>query len=477
MKLNLLAKYLLLYIVIAIVSLLTVTFGIYQIQYRKIYNEIADNLYHEAIETSGSLGNPAFEADSQSRVRVSIASLAAATRTRIMIVDVDGHVIADSSSGSDAGSPVLYTIDDFNVNKFNGEHVWLGDFYTIFSDLTMSVFTPITNEFTTRGYVVVSVPESQIKKEVYNTFATNYLTLALLLILSITTIGFYFWYVHRPLLEMGRAIDEYGKGNMSYQIKVKNNDEIGRLESSLNFMANQISQSDDFQKKFLSNISHDFRSPLTSIKGYLEAMADGTIPPEDMKKYLEIVLFETDRLTRLTSNILTLNEVEPDKVVLNIAPFDINAVIRHTIETMGGVCRKRDIHFSLTFCSSEELVSADKERIQQVVYNLVDNAIKFSPDSSTIEIMVTEHGDKVHVSVKDHGSGISKESLDKIWDRFYKSDSSRGRDKKGSGLGLSITREIIQAHRENIDCISTEGVGTEFIFTLSKLKIADKPSA
>ena len=231
-------------------------------------------------------------------------------------------------------------------------------------------------------------------------------------------------------------------------------------------MAQELNEMDKFQQKFLSNISHDFRSPLTSIKGYLEAIEDGTIPAEMINKYINIVLFETDRLTKLTSNILTLNELDPKSVRLDISTFDINSVIKHTIETLEGTCKKKNIKFSLTFAGNIENVKSDKQKIQQVIYNLIDNAIKFSHDNSFIYVTVREKGEKAQISIKDSGSGISKEDIDKIWDRFYKSDASRGRDKKGSGLGLSIVKEIIQAHEEHIDVISTKDVGTEFIFTL-----------
>ena len=132
--------------------------------------------------------------------------------------------------------------------------------------------------------------------------------------------------------------------------------------------------------------------------------------------------------------------------------------------------KKKGIKFSLTFSGTALNVKADKGKIQQVIYNLVDNAIKFSHDNSFIYVTVKEKGDKAQISIKDTGSGIAKKDIDKIWDRFYKSDASRGRDKKGSGLGLSITKEIIQAHEEHIDVISTPDVGTEFIFTLPLAK-------
>ena len=185
-----------------------------------------------------------------------------------------------------------------------------------------------------------------------------------------------------------------------------------------------------------------------------------------LDKYIGIMLFETERLTKLTSNILTLNELDPKSVRLDISTFDLNSIIRHTVET----CKKKGIKFNITYANSVQNVKADKGRIQQVIYNLIDNAIKFSKENSYIYITVKEKGEKAQISIKDTGCGIAKEDIDKIWDRFYKSDSSRGRDKKGSGLGLSITKEVIQAHGENIDVVSTVGVGTEFIFTLEPAK-------
>ena len=153
-------------------------------------------------------------------------------------------------------------------------------------------------------------------------------------------------------------------------------------------------------------------------------------------------------------------------MILDISDFDIIATIIKTIETFQGTCEKKKIKFKLIFPDKELMVSADMSKIQQVLYNLIDNAVKFSHPDSLIYISSLEKHGKVFVSVKDTGEGIAKDSLNKIWERFYKSDPSRGKDKKGTGLGLAIVKEIIHAHHENINVISTEGVGTEFIFTL-----------
>ena len=271
-------------------------------------------------------------------------------------------------------------------------------------------------------------------------------------------------------VKITNAAKQYASGNLDVVIPVNTQDEIGYLSASLNYMSSQLKDMEDYQKKFVANVSHDFRSPLTSIKGYVEAMADGTIPPEMQGKYLNIILFETERLTDLTRDLLTLNEFDTKDLLLNKTDFDIHEVIRNTAASFEGTCTAKKISIELLLATRTLYVHADRHKIQQVLYNLLDNAIKFSNPESTITIETTPRGDKVYTSVKDYGIGIPKSSINKIWERFYKSDLSRGKDKKGTGLGLSIVKEIIQAHNENINVISTEGVGTEFIFSLPLTK-------
>jgi signal transduction histidine kinase len=261
---------------------------------------------------------------------------------------------------------------------------------------------------------------------------------------------------------------EYSAGNYNYDLKATGLSEYRDLSVALSYMADEISKLDDYQKKFVANISHDFRSPLTSIKGYAEAIMDGTIPSDMQDKYLGIIVDETDRLNKLTSGLLELNRFDTKSTLLDIVSFDINQIIKKTAESFEGVCRSKKITLNLIFSATSTYVDADIGKIQQVLYNLIDNAIKFSHNNSEIKVSTEEKGDKVFISIKDYGIGIPRDSIKKIWDRFYKTDSSRGKDKKGTGLGLSISREIIQSHNENINVISTEGVGTEFIFTLAK---------
>ena len=467
-----LSKHIFIYIAICVISFILVSTICYKADYKHIYNYYSDRLYLQANEIANEYALDYLAESKLRRIELEMKSLSTFNDTRIMFITPSGDVILDTNNSSTDKSNedrILFSINDFDYGDLKGKHDILWDFYGLFSEPALSVFSPISNSFEIKGYVVINIPESAIVERVYDTFNTNYLTLAIVLILSSAFLVLYFFQVHRPIKEITRATNEYSKGNLSYHVKPMHNDEIGRLGMSLDYMASQLNESDKFQQKFLSNISHDFRSPLTSIKGYLEAIQDGTIPPEMLDKYIGIMLFETERLTKLTSNILTLNELDPKSVRLDISTFDLNSIIRHTVETFEGTCKK-SIKFNITYANSVQNVKADKGRIQQVIYNLIDNAIKFSKENSYIYITVKEKGEKAQISIKDTGCGIAKEDIDKIWDRFYKSDSSRGRDKKGSGLGLSITKEVIQAHGENIDVVSTVGVGTEFIFTLELAK-------
>ena len=265
-----------------------------------------------------------------------------------------------------------------------------------------------------------------------------------------------------------KTVYSYSQGDFSKKINHQYNDELGYLSNTLDYMANELDTLEDEERIFVSNVSHDFRSPLTSIKGYVEAIMDGTIPVEIQYQYLQIILDETNRLSKLTESLLDLNQFGKNGAKLNISTFDINEVILATTRVFGVSLKKKNLSIKTKLEPGALFVEADIDKIQQVIYNLVDNAIKFSFENNSIDFETyVKHG-KVFVSIKDHGIGISSENQKKIWDRFYKIDASRGKNKMGAGLGLSIVKAIISAHSENINVVSTPGAGTEFIFTLTK---------
>lgn len=399
-------------------------------------------------------------------IRNHLSGMCAYTQASVWFVDKNGEMILYSVPDNGVRPPDV--IEDFNPAESGSNTYQEGNYHGYFEETVLTVITPVTQGYSPKGYLLVHMPTADLEAEHTSLMQPVYLTLGIIYLLSfMILIGFHI-IVYRPLRKITEAATEYAAGNLDYEIPVNSQDEIGYLSASLNFMSTQIRDMEEYQKKFVANVSHDFRSPLTSIKGYVEAMADGIIPPEMQGKYLKIILFETERLTDLTQDLLALNEYDTKHLLLDKKPFDIHEVIKNTAASFEGTCTQKKISIELLLDTKHLTVYADKQKIQQVFYNLIDNAIKFSEPNSSITVETTERGDKVHISIKDYGIGIPRESLNKIWDRFYKTDSSRGKDKKGTGLGLAIVKEALQAHNENINVISTEGVGTEFTFSLPK---------
>lgn len=384
----------------------------------------------------------------------------------VWFVSRDGNMIASAHSSEYPSAPD--TIKDFDPAESGSDRSQTGDYHGYFDNDVITVTVPVTYGYFPKGYLMIHQYTTVVDTMTDILMRGVYITLIVIFLLSFIILLAFHFLVYRPLHKITEAATQYASGNLEYEIPVTTEDEMGYLSASLNYMSSQLRDMEDYQKKFVANVSHDFRSPLTSIRGYVEAMADGTIPPELHEKYLNIILFETERLTDLTTDLLTLNEFDTKELLLNKTSFDIQEMIKHTAQSFEGVCTQKHISIKLFLLSEQIDVMADRRKIQQVLYNLLDNAIKFSENDSSITVEVTTKNDKVFVSVKDHGIGISRKEINKIWERFYKSDLSRGKDKKGTGLGLSIVKEIIQAHDEHINVISTEGVGTEFIFSLSK---------
>ena len=387
----------------------------------------------------------------------------------IWIIDTKGTILLNSANPLAETMVQMsqpYRINEFDISDFGNNSYQTGTFYNSFNVDTLTVFSTITNNYKVQGYVLLHKPMTRVLSEADKIVDITFLSVIIVLVCAFILMFVFTLIVYRPIRNITKVTEHYARGDFSKQIHLHSNDEIGYLANTLNYMADTLNTMEDEQRKFISNVSHDFRSPLTSIKGYIEAMLDGTIPVEMQEKYLNIILFETERLNKLTHNILELNNFGSRGMSLDITEFDINEMIRTTTMTFEGVCSKKGLSFDLLLTEQNLFVKGDTGKIQQVLYNLIDNATKFSHNNTAIIIETNIRNEKVLISVKDSGIGIPSNSTKKIWERFYKTDLSRGKDKKGTGLGLAIVKEIVQAHNENINVISTEGVGTEFIFTL-----------
>lgn len=467
MKHPLSIKFIFSYILIGILGFFLIALGGSYFIEQYLERDMSNTLYKQVhnIASYDTIQNNLSE-HNLDEMRKSLASLAVFQDSVVWIINNKGEVLYSTNDKINPNEPIPLT--EFNASEWGRNYYQIGKFYGYFSTEHMSVIAPITADLATKGYVAIHYE----MKRLYRTRSTVLQIMLFLFAIVYAMTGVlllvYRWTVYKPLRAIMKGAAEYANGNLTYRIPVQSDDELGYLARSMNYMSDEMNRTGEYQRKFISNISHDFRSPLTSIKGFVEAILDGTIPPEFQDKYLRIISTEADRLEKLTSSLLTLNDMDIKRRVMKFQRFDINETVKNSVTFFEGICTPRKIRLEVILSGKELFVSADLEKIQQVLYNLLDNAIKFSPDNSTIAVETTEKNGKVFVSVKDHGTGIPKESLSKIWDRFYKSDISRGRDRKGAGLGLSIVKEIINAHQQHIDVISTVGVGTEFIFTLEK---------
>ncbi len=470
MKRTLYLKFLLGYLIFGIFGFILVSTLTNYGLHNQVKTSQAQTLYTECTKIASHYAANYYNGSMElSELHIHLETVSNYMNTQIEVIDTSGRIIIDSNDAEAFQNEKI--IEGFNINDFGSKYYITSQFYGRYDEDYLTVFAPITSNYKVRGYVLIHKPMADLNAHTYHLLNVAYITLLLIFLLAFIILLLFSLFIYRPIRKITSVADAYINGDFSQKIDIHTQDEIGHLAAAFDYMANELNTLEDDQRKFVSNVSHDFRSPLTSIKGYVEAILDGTIPYEMQDKYLNIILFETERLNKLTSSILELNKFgSHGKTILYMNNFDINYIIRMIALTFEGICSEKHISIELILSGQNLYVTADMAKIQQVIYNLIDNAIKFSHPDSSITVETTEKNEKVFVSVKDTGIGIPKESLKKIWERFYKTDVSRGKDKRGTGLGLSIVKEIIQAHDENINVISTEGVGTEFIFTLSLSK-------
>ena len=384
----------------------------------------------------------------------------------IVLMNQDGRVVLTSPGFDDVliGDEMAY--DDMTTAVLNGEiathYIKPGE---VFDTPMLVVGYPVSEGQLAGIFMCRPMPEIEASlMEMYQMSVISLFFVSLLgLIVSFLTAK----YVAFPLVVMNRAAKIIANGDFEQRVLINSNDEIGELAESFNHMAESLQTHEKVRKDFIANISHDLRSPLTSMNGFLTAMLDGTIPKEKQEKYLKIVLEETERLSRMTQGIVELSRAQSSAILLEETNFDINELIRSNIEVLKPQLKEKQVRIRGIYDEERTMVRGDRDKISRVLQNLLSNAAKFSPEFGVIEVETTLlDKKKVLISVKDEGPGISQEDQKYVFDRFFKSDMTRNEDKVGSGIGLAIAKEFMIAHGENITVKSAT-----FAFTL---KLAEK---
>ncbi|MGM9551164.1 MAG: ATP-binding protein [Clostridia bacterium] len=290
------------------------------------------------------------------------------------------------------------------------------------------------------------------------------------IILSLTVSAFLSDRLARPIREITVGAQKIASGDFSHRVKVEPEGEMHVLTKTFNQMSESLEEMDEIQSSFISNVSHELRTPMTIISGFVEGVLDGTIPEEEHKKYLGIVLQEIKRLNRLVNDLLEMSRLNSGKIELKMTPFDINESVRKAIIAFEQGLSDKKIDVTVDFENDPMLVMGNSDSVYRVISNLLDNAVKFTPEEGYVKISVCDEGLKTKITIENSGKGLSEKELKHIWDRFYQTDKSRGSKNSGVGLGLYIVKNIMHSHNNQIYAESKEGEWTRFIFELDSVK-------
>lgn len=352
----------------------------------------------------------------------------------------------------------------------SGEYREMGKLGGIYKSNYYTVGVPLVHPSgETVAYIFVSSAATSLQYflvEIMNMFAISSLAV---IVISFVVIYFVTSRMVRPLREMVGATQSFSKGDFTVRVPVTSYDEVGQLAIAFNNMATSLAGTESVRRSFIGNVSHELKTPMTTIAGFIDGILDGTIPEDKREKYLHIVSDEVNRLARLVRSMLNIARMESGEMKLAPADFDVNQIVCATVFTFEQKIEEKQLEIR-GLDQDKFMVSADADLIHQVVYNLVENAVKFVNQGGYIKFGYRVEGGLTHISIKNSGDGIPKDEILHVFEKFYKSDRSRGLDKNGVGLGLHIVRTIINLHGGDILVRSVEGEYCEFEFSLVTAK-------
>ncbi len=363
------------------------------------------------------------------------------------------HKIPETVHSKLSQGEYVNSTDDM-YDFFNAEHSYYG--------------IPLMSDGQYIGSVIASSNRTDSSDLTSAMIRTVFMSVLWIMLAALVAVYFISDRLIEPLKDMSRAAKSFANGQFDARVTVVGSDEIAELATAFNNMASSLQSSEDMRRTFLANISHDLRTPMTTIAGFIDGILDGAIPPEKHEYYLGVIASEVKRLSRLVSQLLDISRIEAGERKFNMQRYDICEQAREIL--IGNIQRIEDKNLEVSFEADKDniLVDADKDAIHQILYNICDNAIKFSKDGGEYQIRIEEKDKQVFVSVYNEGQGIAPEDIPYVFERFYKSDKSRGMDKTGVGLGMYIARTIVEAHGQKISVESEYGKWCRFTFSLKK---------
>lgn len=392
------------------------------------------------------------------------------THADIIVCDREGYIILCSHGLSACDHQGLQVNQDYMDKVIaDGMDSVTGVLNGLYEEQRYVVSVPFTVDAEAAGIVMISSPTAAttiVQNKISNIFLTAALFVVVVSVLAVTAFA---RRESRPLRDMANAATAFGHGNLEARVKLEDSysEEVEELALAFNNMASSLQKSEYQRQEFVANVSHELKTPMTTISGYVDGILDGTIPPEKQRHYLHIVSDETKRLSRLVRSMLDISQLQkeegiPEEKKLH---FDLEETLGQVLITFEKKITDKGLNVDVNMPEHPVYTMANQDYITQVIYNLLDNAVKFCPQGGTIGLNIREGGSKAYISVSNDGETIPPEELPLVFDRFHKLDKSRSQNRDGWGLGLYIVKTIVCSHGENISVSSKDGK-TTFTFTM-----------
>lgn len=414
------------------------------------------------------------------RMQAFIAAFSDNIDADIFVTKVNGQVIMATYANESSVNGGRTVSADIMRQTLSGRYSARGTMDGLYNSSYYAVGVPVVVTINGQKAAIGAVFTAYDNKA-FDTFRSEIIRVFVLAAVAAFLVAFcavwlFSYQMARPLRNMASAARAFGDGNFAVRVPVTSQDEIGQLAVAFNNMASSLSSGESVRRNFIANVSHELKTPMTTIAGFIDGILDGTIPPEKQDHYLHIVSQEVKRLSRLVRTMLDLSRIDSGELRLRSARFDLTNTVLIALLSFEKAIEEKHLEIRGLESAESLFVDGDPDMIHQVVYNLIENAVKFTNQGGYIEIRVTDLPDRTSVSIQNSGPGIAPEEVPLIFDRFYKTDKSRSQDKNGMGLGLYIVRTIINLHGGEITASSVQNEYCRFEFWLPKRKEPPKPA-
>ena len=460
-------KFAFIYIMIFLISFIFIIVGVRSVLEYYFINNESELIMKRASNFEKIVNEQYFNVLSLDLLQEQIMILDGYTGANIWLISQTGELYKTSNDLDTESIANMPNLTEDIVTVFNGTSTQREVFYEgVYEDRILRVGYPF--HLGNNLYAMfINVPMPEIEDTISKVSLIIFVSLAISGFLAVILIFLITKRMGYEIKVINDAAKYISEGNFDKKIIINRKDELGELANSFNLMADELNKQENTKRMFISSLSHDLRTPLTTIKGYTIGILDGTIEKDKQERYLNIVKNESERLIKMINDLLDLSKMESGALILNKTDFDLSNVIINVLDSFEQKIINKRIKLTIDLSKEKVFAHGDLASIQRVIYNLLDNATKFVDEDGSISIRTELKNDKYFVGISNTGRVLSEKELSVIWDRFSKLDKSRGMEKTSSGLGLSIVKEIIKAHHETIDVYSSADIGVAFVFTVS----------